>query len=32
VLVADPKRVGHFFSEAEIPTGANPDWKSLFAY
>jgi hypothetical protein len=32
VLVTDPNRIGHFFSEAEIETGASPDWLSLFAY
>ena len=32
VLVGDFKRIGHFFSEAEIATGASPDWMSTFAY
>jgi hypothetical protein len=32
VLLIDHARTGRFFSEAEIPTGASPDWSSLFAY
>ena len=32
VLLTDTERIGHFFSEAEIGTGAPPDWSSLFAY
>ena len=32
VLLIDHNRIGNFFSEAEIPTGASPDWRSLFAY
>ncbi|EHK53773.1 FG-GAP repeat domain-containing protein [Allomesorhizobium alhagi] len=32
VLVGDFKRIGHFFSEAEIAAGASPDWTSTFEY
>lgn len=32
VLLVDHYRIGHFFSPAEIPTGASPDWTSLFPY
>jgi hypothetical protein len=31
-LVIDPERRGHFYSAAEIATGAAPDWNSLFSY
>jgi hypothetical protein len=29
VLVGDFKRIGHFFSEAEIAAGASPDWTTI---
>jgi hypothetical protein len=32
VLLIDPARIGHFFSEAERAVGASPDWNSLFKY
>lgn len=32
VLLIGHDRLGRFFSEAEIATGASPDWMSLFAY
>ncbi len=32
VLLTDHIRIGHFFSEAEIATGADPDWTSLFSF
>ncbi|WP_027159817.1 FG-GAP repeat domain-containing protein [Methylobacter luteus] len=32
VLLTDHNRIGHFYSEAEIASGASPDWSSLFAY
>ncbi len=32
VLLIDHERRGQFFSEAEIATGASPDWQSLFWY
>jgi len=32
VLLTDRHRFGQFFSEAEIPAGAAPDWTSLFPY
>jgi hypothetical protein len=32
VLIIDPYRFGHFYSEAEIAAGAEPEWKSLFPY
>jgi len=32
VLLIDHKRIGRFFSEAEVAAGAAPDWSSLFAF
>ncbi len=32
VLVGDFNRIGHFFSEAEIPASGSADWTSTFAY
>ena len=32
VLLIDQHRIGHFFSEGEIPAGVSPDWASLFPY
>jgi hypothetical protein len=32
VLLIDHERLGRFYSEAEIATGASPDWSSLFRY
>lgn len=31
-LVIDPYRIGQFYGEAVITTGARPDWPSTFAY
>jgi hypothetical protein len=32
LLLIDPYRTGHFYSEAEKDRGASPDWASLFPY